>query len=72
MFLRAPKLSSIRKAPRTARLGFFSAVTALLLLTTALYLLPSSSAVTNGGSITTLGSPLTENFDTLPASGSVT
>src|SRR5215468_11116155 len=34
--------------------------------------LRSSSALTNGGSITALGSPLTENFDTLPSSGSAT
>jgi predicted extracellular nuclease len=30
---------------------------------------PSSSALTNNGSITTLGSPLTENFDTLASTG---
>jgi hypothetical protein len=49
----------------------------VLLLITAVVLVgwgiltfgPSSSAVTNGGSITTLGSPLTENFDTLASSG---
>src|SRR5436309_8375887 len=28
-----------------------------------------SSAITNGGSITTLGTPLTENFDTLASTG---
>src|SRR5882672_2905795 len=32
-------------------------------------LVQPSSAITNGGSITTLGVPLTENFDTLASSG---
>lgn len=35
-------------------------------------LVRKTSALTNGGSITALGVPLTENFDTLPASGSAT
>lgn len=32
-------------------------------------LVQPSSAITNGGSITTLGTPLTENFDTLASTG---
>ncbi len=32
-------------------------------------LLPPSSALTNGGSITSFGSPLTDNFDTLASAG---
>jgi hypothetical protein len=32
-------------------------------------LVQPSSALTNGGSITTLGAPLTENFDTLASNG---
>src|SRR5215470_8608063 len=35
-------------------------------------LAPSASAITNGGSITALGATLTEDFDTLPVSGSAT
>jgi len=43
-------------------------VSFLLLLATSA-LIPGSSALTNNGSITTLGAPLTENFDTLASAG---
>jgi len=44
--------------------------TLALLLTVAIFaFVPRSSALTNNGVITTLGTPLTENFDTLVKSG---
>ncbi|HEY8225126.1 MAG TPA: DNA/RNA non-specific endonuclease, partial [Pyrinomonadaceae bacterium] len=53
-----------------ARRRFLVCVLSVLALTIATaMLIPSSSALTNNGSITTFGSPLTENFDTLASTG---
>src|SRR5574341_871719 len=51
------------------RVRLLLAVTVFLLVAATFFLIPSSRAITNGGSITTLGSPLTENFDGLAQTG---
>src|SRR5215467_10482281 len=63
------------EAPRplaTARirpLTLFIAITTIGVALHSSRLVPSSYALTNGGSITALGVPLTENFDTLATTG---
>src|SRR4030095_8279122 len=41
----------------------------LIAISTICIVVPSSFALTNGGSITAVGVPLTENFDTLALTG---
>src|SRR6185295_16210314 len=48
---------------------FLIAIAAVCFAASASYLIQSSFALTNGASITTLGAPLTENFDTLASTG---
>lgn len=65
MPINVPQLSS--------RAVFVSISIAMVMLVVAISaLVPPSSALTNNGSITSLGTPLTENFDSLVNSGSAT
>jgi predicted extracellular nuclease len=52
----------------TRRVRLFALLFALLAITVSIIVRPSS-AITNGGNITTLDSPLTENFNTLATAG---
>ena len=58
----------LRPASRSSLFTAFIFVS-LLFLPAGSLLTSSSSALTNNGSITTLGAPLTENFDTLASTG---
>ena len=52
-----------------SRFILLAVVATILLAVGIASLIPPSSALTNNGSITALGTPLTENFDTLASSG---
>ena len=52
-----------------SRFILLAVVATILLAVGIASLIPPSSALTNNGSITVLGTPLTENFDTLASSG---
>jgi hypothetical protein len=56
-------------ASRVRLLALIIAVTIICVGVVVSTLVQRSSALTNSGSITTLGSPLTENFDTLASTG---
>src|SRR5262245_5581590 len=62
----------IHTAFRFRSIALLTTVTVIFLGISFRLLTPPSSALTNNGSITTLGVPLTENFDTLPATASAT
>jgi uncharacterized protein len=59
-----PLISPVLSTRRVLLLSFF-----LLAAIAAAFFVRPSLAITNGGSITTLNSPLTENFDSLAAAG---
>src|SRR5438132_998920 len=62
-------MSKSPSAPLRSYFILFALVATVLLVMGIASLIPSSSALTNAGSITTLGVPLTENFDTLASTG---
>ena len=61
--------SLMSKTTPRSRFVSLMIVATFLLVVGIVSLVPSSSALTNSGSVTSFGSPLTENFDTLAQTG---